>query len=144
MRAGIFLIALSFLIGGVTLPSEVYAAKGDCGTSSATCYHKERGTQARKPRAVRTYHAPANHHTKALASTTARTSHGKIKRSATAKHAFERANACPSTGKTSGSCPCYVIDHVQPLCKGGADHPANMQWQTVAAGKAKDRVECKG
>ena len=42
MRAGILLIALSALIGGVTLPSDVYAAKGHCGTSSATCYHKER------------------------------------------------------------------------------------------------------
>ncbi len=32
MRAGILLIALSALIGGVTLPSDVYAAKGHCGT----------------------------------------------------------------------------------------------------------------
>jgi len=42
MRAGILLVALSARIGGVTLPSDVYAAKGHCGTSSATCYHKER------------------------------------------------------------------------------------------------------
>jgi hypothetical protein len=75
--------------------------------------------------------------------TAAQDGHGKTKRSTAAKHEFERANPCPSTGKTSGSCPGYVIDHVQPLCKGGADHPSNMQWQTVAEGKAKDRVECR-
>jgi len=35
----------------------------------------------------------------------------------------------------------YVIDHVVPLRRGGADSPGNMQWQTTAAAKAKDRVE---
>jgi len=32
----------------------------------------------------------------------------------------------PATGKSSDSCPGYVIDHVQPLKRGGADPPANM------------------
>ena len=40
-----------------------------------------------------------------------------------------------------GACPGYVVDHVKPLCAGGADAPANMQWQTVQDGKAKDRDE---
>jgi hypothetical protein len=52
-----------------------------------------------------------------------------------------RAHPCPSTGKTSGSCPGYVIDHVIALKHGGADSPSNMQWQTVQAAKAKDKVE---
>jgi hypothetical protein len=34
-----------------------------------------------------------------------------------------------------------VIDHVQALKHGGADAPSNMQWQTVAAAKAKDKIE---
>jgi hypothetical protein len=34
-----------------------------------------------------------------------------------------------------------VIDHVNPLCAGGPDHPSNMQWQTVADAKIKDRAE---
>lgn len=34
----------------------------------------------------------------------------------------------------------YVIDHVVPLKRGGADSSGNMQWQTKAA-KAKDRIE---
>lgn len=56
---------------------------------------------------------------------------------------YEKLHPCPSTGKTSGACPGYVRDHVTPLCKGGPDTTANMQWQTTEAGKAKDRVECK-
>lgn len=64
-------------------------------------------------------------------------------RSHAVTRAFERAHPCPSTGKRSGACPGYVKDHVVALCKGGPDRSSNMQWQTVAAGKAKDRWECK-
>lgn len=74
-------------------------------------------------------------------STVQRDKHGKIKRSKAAKSAFEREHPCPSTGKTSGRCPGYVVDHVKPLECGGADAPSNMQWQTVAEGKAKDKTE---
>ena len=58
-----------------------------------------------------------------------------------AKHSFEQQHPCPPTGRTSGRCPGYVIDHVKPLECGGADAPGNMHWQTAAAGKAKDRTE---
>jgi hypothetical protein len=34
-----------------------------------------------------------------------------------------------------------VIDHIRPLKRGGADAPSNMQWQTTAAAKAKDKIE---
>ena len=67
-----------------------------------------------------------------------------IKRSAAAKSAFERTNPCPSTGRSSGACKGYIVDHVKPLACGGADAPNNMQWQTVAAAKAKDKVERVG
>lgn len=67
--------------------------------------------------------------------------HGKIKRSEGAKNAFKREHPCPSNGHGSGSCPGYVIDHVRPLECGGTDDPSNMQWQTVAEGKAKDKME---
>lgn len=70
-----------------------------------------------------------------------RDSNGKIKRSSSAKHEFMRMNPCPSTSRTSGGCPGYVIDHVRPLATGGADDPSNMQWQTIEAAKAKDKVE---
>lgn len=68
-------------------------------------------------------------------------SHGKIRRSTAAKDAFKRQQPCPANGKRSGPCPGYVIDHVRPLECGGADDPSNMQWQTVADGKAKDKTE---
>jgi hypothetical protein len=56
---------------------------------------------------------------------------------------FMKAHPCPG-GPDKGStkhCRGFVVDHVVPLCAGGPDRPANMQWQTIAAGKAKDRVE---
>jgi hypothetical protein len=68
-------------------------------------------------------------------------SHGRVKRSAAAKDAFKHSHPCPSTGKSSGACPGYVIDHVKALACSGADNPSNMQWQTTAAAKAKDKVE---
>ena len=70
-----------------------------------------------------------------------RDSHGRIKRSESEKRQFEKQHPCPSTGKTSGACPGYVVDHVQALKHGEKDEPSNMQWQTVQDAKAKDRVE---
>jgi hypothetical protein len=77
----------------------------------------------------------------ALNSSVQRDKHGKIKRSSAAKSAFERQTPCPSTGKNHGACPGYVVDHVEALECGGADAPSNMQWQTVADAKAKDKIE---
>lgn len=37
----------------------------------------------------------------------------------------------------------YVKDHVRTLCIGGPDSPKNMQWQTTADAKAKDKWEYK-
>ena len=71
----------------------------------------------------------------------ARDSHGKIARSASAKGSFRKQSPCPSTGRISGACPGYVIDHVTPLKRGGADAPGNMQWQTKAEAREKDRWE---
>ncbi len=68
-------------------------------------------------------------------------SRGRARRSAAAKAAFKSQNPCPSTGRSTGPCPGYVIDHVIALKRGGLDDPTNMQWQTVEAGKEKDRVE---
>lgn len=62
-------------------------------------------------------------------------------RSTAQRSDFQREHPCPSTGARRGGCPGYVVDHVQPLCAGGADHPSNMQWQTVEDGRRKDRLE---
>ena len=71
----------------------------------------------------------------------ARDSHGHIARSAHVKEEFRRSHPCPATGKKYGACPGWVVDHVQALKRGGADDPSNMQWQTTAQAKAKDRIE---
>jgi len=63
------------------------------------------------------------------------------KRSAAARAEFVKTHPCPSTGKKRSACPGFVVDHVVPLKRGGADAPFNMQWQTTAAAKAKDKIE---
>jgi hypothetical protein len=124
--------------------SSGHSARSSSGHSS---YHA-RSYRARTPTSVRSHHA----HTKSLATTHARRTttahigvqrdrHGRINRSSSTRAAFVRQHPCPATGKTSGRCPGYVVDHVKALECGGADSPSNMQWQTVAAAKAKDRTE---
>ena len=70
-----------------------------------------------------------------------RNSRGKIARSARARGEFKKSHPCPSTGRSAGGCPGYVIDHVTALKRGGADAARNMQWQTTAAAREKDKWE---
>ncbi len=79
------------------------------------------------PRSSRTHSAVTSRHI-----------YKRIKRSSTAKEEFMRR-----TGYPHGR-PGYVVDHVVPLACGGADTPSNMQWQTVAQAKTKDKVERRG
>jgi len=49
----------------------------------------------------------------------------------------------------SPECPADIIgicikDHVVPLACGGPDTVSNIQWQTTADGKSKDKWERKG
>lgn len=64
-----------------------------------------------------------------------RDSNGKIHRSQSARHAFMKMTGYPHGRKG------YVIDHIIPLKEGGCDCPSNMQWQTIADAKAKDKIE---
>jgi hypothetical protein len=108
-------------------------------------------TTAREHRASSQSHHISTHHkgrsnyqkkSKSSAQATVkRDSHGRIKRSASARNAFKKTHPCPSTGKTTGPCPGYVIDHIKALKHGGADSPSNMQWQTESEAKAKDKWE---
>lgn len=82
-------------------------------------------------------HAPPSH----KATGVHHHSHGNTRRDPEQRAKFMRTHPCPSTGKTHGACPGYVVDHVQALKHGGRDDPSNMQWQSVRAAKAKDKVE---
>ncbi len=62
-------------------------------------------------------------------------------RSTAVRAAFQRHHPCPSTHRKVGTCPGYVVDHVVPLCAGGADAPSNMQWQTKIDSYRKDAQE---
>lgn len=64
-----------------------------------------------------------------------------LPRSAAARRDFVRENPCPATGRTSGACPGFQVDHVQPLKCGGPDSPSNMQWLSTQAHKEKTRRE---
>lgn len=70
-------------------------------------------------------------------------SNAEYHRSKAALRSFVKLEACPSTGEHRLPCPGYIIDHIKALACGGADDPANMQWQTRDDAKAKDRWELK-
>ena len=72
------------------------------------------------------------------------TAQAEYHRSQKSKTIFKYEHPCPATGRVKGACPNYIIDHVIALACGGPDTPANMQWQTKAEAKAKDRWERKG
>lgn len=58
-----------------------------------------------------------------------------------AVRAFRHDHPCPANLHSKGKCPGYIVDHVIPLCAGGADNPGNMQWQTKGEAIKKDREE---
>jgi hypothetical protein len=62
-------------------------------------------------------------------------------RSLKAEVLFRLAHPCPATGQSQGECAGYVIDRIIPLICGGTEEPANMQWQTIAEAKEKDKWE---
>lgn len=64
-------------------------------------------------------------------------------RSTVARAEFMRLHPCPANGNIRGACPGFVVDHIIPLACAGADAPENMQWQTIAEGKEKDKWERK-
>lgn len=74
-------------------------------------------------------------HSSTYCTACARDSHGHIARSPEARHEFMR-----ETGYPHGR-PGYVVDHIIPLKRGGADAPSNMQWQTKASAREKDKWE---
>jgi hypothetical protein len=124
---------VSILLATPALPRS--SSGGRAHSTSKTPSTRSYARSTSKARSTRSYARSTK------CSSCVRDSHGKIQRSAIAKRAFRQSHPCPSTGRTSGACSGYVIDHVKALKHGGADEPGNMQWQTAAQAKAKDRIE---
>lgn len=70
-----------------------------------------------------------------------RDENGRIVRDKEQRALFQAITPCASTGKPSGACPGWVVDHMCPLKCCGKDDASNMQWQTKAEAKAKDAWE---
>jgi hypothetical protein len=105
------------------------APRGDASPSRPRSYAA--------PSHPRSYAAPRSHRAPSAepGAYGTRDARGRIHRSREARDDFMRR-----TGYPRGR-PGYVVDHVVPLCAGGADAPSNMQWQTVEDAKVKDRQE---
>lgn len=75
-----------------------------------------------------------------------RTATGEIRRSKAVLRAYQKIHPCPSTGRTTGKCPGWSLDHVIPLACGGCDSIENLQWlknsiKSCAGTWCKDRWE---
>lgn len=133
----IFVLLLALLPGAAiaTQKSKSTASRKSSSTTSSSKQKKPVSTKSSAAKKAPTIKAKTRK-TRAVA-TVQRDKNGKIKHSESAKSAFMKAHPCPTTGKTSGSCHGYVIDHIIPLAKGGKDLPSNMQWQTTAEGQGQ-------
>lgn len=79
---------------------------------------------------------------------TKRTESGEIQRSSSELAKFKKLYPCPSTGKSTGNCPDWSVDHIIPLACGGCDSVTNMQWlknsiKSCPGTECKDRWERK-
>jgi hypothetical protein len=130
-----FSLASPLLASGASKGS----SKGSSKASSKSAGKKTTSAKAQKaPKPASAAKATKHTSVKTPAVSVARDERGRIQRSDAARHAFAR-----QTGYPHGR-PGYVIDHIVPLACGGTDAPSNMQWQTIAAAKAKDSVERRG
>ena len=97
-------------------------------------------SRIRSPR-IRTARAPRARKPKSFRTPRISTVSKPGERSRAAKESFMRATGFPH-GR-----PGWIVDHKNPIACGGADVPSNMQWQTKADAKAKDkweRIGCRG
>ena len=132
-------VALACIAPPVVARSGGSSYSASTSTHSASAFHSS-GSHSTSGSHSSSTHSGTGSHNKA-APWVPRDSHGKIARDPRQLNTFKKQNPCPSTGKTYGSCPGYTVDHVIPLKRGGADSPSNMQWQTSAEAKQKDKWE---
>jgi hypothetical protein len=133
-------IALGLLALTLLLPYGLIAQKGRISSSRSSTRSSSgkstKGTSA-KPRITskRSSIKSTSSSVPKKSTIAHRNSNGKINRSAAARYEFMKQSGYAKGRKG------YVVDHIVPLEYGGADIPANMQWQTVQDAKIKDRTE---
>ncbi len=125
MKKHIVLLLLGIFMASPAL----FAARG--GRRGGSRHRTHRSAVAHRSRTASRHRARRS----TRCATCPRDKRGKIKRSSSAKNEFMR-----QTGYPHGR-PGYVVDHVVPLKRGGKDETGNMQWQTKADAKKKDRIE---
>ena len=64
-------------------------------------------------------------------------------RSRTEVQRFKQMEPCPETGRSRGACPGWQVDHITPLCAGGADKSWNMQWIRTDDHRMKTHVDVR-
>ena len=143
MKSVYNIILCCFLIFAVIISPDISSARG--GEHKAGSGHSSRsyssrshssGSYSPKSHNSRSYSPKAQKKgTSKVSSGVKRDTNGRIKRSSAAKHDFMK-----QSGYSKGR-PGYVVDHIVPLKRGGKDDPGNMQWQTKAEAKAKDKWE---
>lgn len=69
--------------------------------------------------------------------------HARIVRDKSQVARFRAEQPCPVTGRAKGACPGWQVDHIIPLCAGGQDSRANMQWITVEDHRFKTFVDVR-
>ena len=133
-RIVVFIILIASLLPVSSFARDGAHHRGD--RASGACSHSSRSySHSASGHSRKSYSSTIKHQRSTHSPGVARDSRGKIKRSATSKREFMKETGYPN-GRSG-----YVVDHVVPLKRGGADSPSNMQWQTKEAAKAKDKWE---
>jgi len=136
-----FLVALILAAIAIVPVASKAQRSGTSGRSIARSEPRTQRSARSEARNSSTSHTSRTRAAGGKCTTCERDANGRIKRNPAARSAFQRSHPCPATGRTSGVCRGYVVDHIVPLKRGGADEPGNMQRQTKEAAKAKDRIE---
>lgn len=73
---------------------------------------------------------------------------GSIHRRSDVINAYRKLHPCPSTGKNTGACSGWALDHIIPLASGGCDAVSNLAWmpdviKSCASSECIDRWERK-
>jgi hypothetical protein len=133
-RRNIYALIVLFLIASLVSPAQLFARSSGRSSgyhSKSYSSHSRAGNSSKSYSSQKVYRGSSS---KAVPGVK-RDSNGRIKRSSAAKKEFMKESGY-SKGRKG-----YVVDHVVPLKRGGADSPSNMQWQTKEAAKAKDKIE---